>query len=105
MNTERLADEECAGSYGSSGLTTGGGHCSGFPAVGNYQQGPFLLGGACRAAVYRSPFPPVGTCFDRKKNGDETGTDCGGSCPRCYGVVTSGGYQGCYQVRSSVRTA
>ena len=48
-------------------------------------------------SVFRSPFPPVGTCTDLQKNGDEVGTDCGGSCPPCYQTLTSGGYQGCYQ--------
>jgi len=29
------------------------------------------------------PPPPAQTCSDGIQNGDETGIDCGGSCPRC----------------------
>src|SRR3954469_14795809 len=29
------------------------------------------------------PSPPASTCSDGVQNGDETGVDCGGSCPRC----------------------
>jgi len=50
----------------------------------------YKLGGACRAAIYRQPFDARSTCKDGVQNGDETGVDCGGSCPMC------GGYYGCY---------
>lgn len=46
----------------------------------------FLLGGATLGACPASPPPPPppgSTCTDGVKNGDETGIDCGGSCPVC----------------------
>lgn len=33
--------------------------------------------------VYSITLKPEATCFDNKKNGDETGIDCGGSCIAC----------------------
>ena len=60
MGSERLPDEECRGDTSHETGLEENGHCSGFPTPGVFQSGGFLLGGACRAAVFRSPFPAVG---------------------------------------------
>ncbi|MCG2694365.1 chitobiase/beta-hexosaminidase C-terminal domain-containing protein [Candidatus Parcubacteria bacterium] len=36
------------------------------------------------AALTVSATAPAPTCADNQKNGDETGIDCGGSCPACH---------------------
>ncbi len=33
---------------------------------------------------------PTATCSDNMQNGDETGVDCGGKCPKCNGDACSG---------------
>ncbi|MEI9948802.1 MAG: LamG-like jellyroll fold domain-containing protein [Pseudomonadota bacterium] len=35
-------------------------------------------------------YTPAATCSDGAKNGNETGVDCGGSCPPCLGCQPSG---------------
>ena len=58
------------------------------------KKGPLLSQGATQGACAASPPPPpplstppppppTVSCEDGVKNGDETDTDCGGSCPRC----------------------
>lgn len=91
--TERIPDEECLGgnlNNAGSGIQANG-HCNGFPAgvfTMTEEQTTYPLGGACRAAIYRQPFTAISTCHDGVQNGDESGVDCGGSCPTC-GVSTT----------------
>lgn len=57
------------------------------------KKGALLSQGATQGACAASPPPPppqsppppppMVSCEDGVKNGDETDTDCGGSCPRC----------------------
>ena len=67
--------------------------CSG---KGNCSGGPNYNRRKCLAWAYESPTPtPTSpTCDDGVQNGEETGVDCGGSCPACSGssCVTSGSY-------------
>ena len=72
-NSDRDAANPCTGQVGSSCEYT---CANGFAATGDHICRPSgaFEGGACNA-------PP--TCTDRIMNGDETGIDCGGSCPRC----------------------
>jgi hypothetical protein len=50
--------------------------------VGAYEDGNAGYHSGWGSAYVFAP-PPTPTCSDRIMNGDETGTDCGGSCPAC----------------------
>lgn len=45
------------------------------------KKGSHLSQGAFAGACRTGSSPP--TCSDGARNGDETGVDCGGSCPKC----------------------
>jgi hypothetical protein len=55
-------------------------------------------------AVYRDVNTPIypPTCSDGIQNGDETGIDCGGSCPPCETPVLQGLRKGAFRLPGSV---
>jgi len=60
-----------------------GGSCPADCAVGqNCNTGADCVTASCQGGVCA---PPAPTCTDGVQNGNETGVDCGGSCPACGG--------------------
>ena len=43
--------------------------------------------GARKQSLFNAQFVPAPTCFDARKNGNELGIDCGGSCSACAAVA------------------
>ena len=51
-----------------------------------YLTGLFLLFSLIAGWIYFANFYEAASCFDRNKNGDERGVDCGGSCARVCSI-------------------